>query len=319
MTYSFPCQDLSSAGQGKGMQRGSGTRSGLLWQVERILLELTQRKERPDVLVTENVPQVCNEQNSKDFDEWLLSLERMGYVNYFKVLNAKDYGIPQNRERLFCVSILGQYGYSFPKEIKLRHSLKDFLDNDEAIAERYYLSDKMLKYMTTSSFPKFDRRKVFERSCKNVDDIGDNSDKVATISNTLTCLEGQRPCSTFIMSKGRMGLFSYENDDILIQDNGVSKCLLTTYGNGRGWWVERNARVRKLTPYECGKLMGFDRADFVRMREAGLAEATLYHSAGDSIVTTVLMGIFGKLLGYDDDEIGRRIEAIASMLASEKG
>lgn len=160
---------------------------------------------------------------------------------------------------------------------------------------------------------------MFERSCKNVDDIGDNSDKVATISNTLTCLEGQRPCSTFIMSKGRMGLFSYENDDILIQDNGVSKCLLTIYGNGRGWWVERNARVRKLTPYECGKLMGFDRADFVRMREAGLAEATLYHSAGDSIVTTVLMGIFGKLLGYDDDEIGRRIEAIASMLASEKG
>lgn len=159
MTYSFPCQDLSSAGQGKGMQRGSGTRSGLLWQVERILLELTQRKERPDVLVMENVPQVCNEQNSKDFDEWLLSLERMGYVNYFKVLNAKDYGIPQNRERLFCVSILGQYGYSFPKEIKLRYSLKDFLDNDEAIAERYYLSDKMLKYMTTSSFFKIRQKK----------------------------------------------------------------------------------------------------------------------------------------------------------------
>lgn len=267
----------------------------------------------------ENVPQVCNKQNSKDFDEWLLSLERMGYVNYFKVLNAKDYGIPQNRERLFCVSILGQYGYSFPKDIELRHSLRDFLDNDEIITERYYLSDKMLKCMITSSSPKFDRRKVFERSCKEVDCDGNGDDVATAIANTLTCLEGQRPCSTFIMSKGRMGLFSYKSDDILIQDNGVSKCLLMTYGGGNGWWAEKNARIRKLTPYECGKLMGFDRADFVRMHEAGLAETTLYHSAGDSIVTTVLMGIFGKLLGYDDGEIERRIEAVASTLASEKG
>ena len=82
---------------------------------------------------------------------------------------------------------------------------------------------------------------------------------------------------------------------------------------------ERQLRIRKLTPYECGKLMGFDRADFERMSEAGLAEATLYHSAGDSIVTTVLMGLFGKLIGLSDFDIKKAIEGVSNRISLQKG
>ena len=92
MTYSFPCQDLSSAGLGKGMEKGSGTRSGMLWEVERILDEL---KELPQVLLMENVPEVIGTNNIKHFAKWLEKLESLGYKCYWKILNAKDYGIPQ--------------------------------------------------------------------------------------------------------------------------------------------------------------------------------------------------------------------------------
>lgn len=140
MTYSFPCQDLSLAGQGKGMSRGGQTRSGLLWEVERLLGEMT---ERPQILLMENVPQVVGSTDIKDFAQWLAFLEELGYKNYWQLLNAKDYGILQNRNRCFMVSILGDYYYSFPKPQKLAVRLKDFLD--KKVDEKYYLSDKTVE------------------------------------------------------------------------------------------------------------------------------------------------------------------------------
>ena len=106
MTYSFPCQDLSLAGTRKGMatsQADGGTRSGLLWEVERILDEL---ENKPQVLLMENVPEVIGTKNVEHFNKWLAKLESLGYSNFFQILNAKDYGIPQNRRRCFMVSIL---------------------------------------------------------------------------------------------------------------------------------------------------------------------------------------------------------------------
>lgn len=140
MTYSFPCQDLSNAGQQKGMTKGSGTRSGLLWEVERLLTEMT---ERPQILLMENVPQVHGEGNKQDFYAWCNALEELGYHNYWQDLNAKDYGIPQNRNRCFMVSLLGDYFYSFPNLMKLQVRLKDFLDKQ--VDEKYYLSDKTVE------------------------------------------------------------------------------------------------------------------------------------------------------------------------------
>lgn len=111
LTYSFPCQDLSLAGKQKGIEKGSDTRSGLLWEVERLLNET---EELPDILLMENVSQVHSKKNMPDFQMWIDFLKNKGYSNYWQDLNAKNYGIAQNRNRCFMVSILGDYSYEFP-------------------------------------------------------------------------------------------------------------------------------------------------------------------------------------------------------------
>lgn len=154
MTYSFPCQDLSLAGKQKGMEKGSSTRSGLLWEVERILLECKDKdKELPQLLLLENVPQVVGKANFKDFREWEIFLEDLGYSNYYQLLNAKNYGIPQNRNRCFMVSILGNFYYQFPCKKKLELRLKDFLEDE--VDEKYYLSDKMIEGMKNTNFESY--------------------------------------------------------------------------------------------------------------------------------------------------------------------
>lgn len=156
LTYSFPCQDLSLAGKGKGMSDTS-TRSGMLWEVERILTEL---EEKPQMLLMENVPQVHSEDNKEDFKKWILRLEELGYKNYWQDLIATDYGIPQTRNRCFMVSILGDYSYSFPPKQPLKLKLKDLLEDD--VPEKYYLSDKMAQYI----FSEDDKYKVNKNSLK---------------------------------------------------------------------------------------------------------------------------------------------------------
>lgn len=175
MTYSFPCQDLSSAGLGKGMAKGSGTRSGMLWQVERLLDECSgyiphrhkpknprifsmtpytdwynppDTTKLPQILLMENVPDVIGTKNIEHFRDWRDKLESLGYKCYYKVLNAKDYGVPQNRERCFMVSILGDYYYQFPKKAKLEKRLKDLLEDN--VDEKYYLSERALLVEITS-------------------------------------------------------------------------------------------------------------------------------------------------------------------------
>ena len=137
MTYSFPCQDLSVCGLGAGMQKGSGTRSSLLWEVVRLLEEC---KELPQVLLMENVTQVHNEKNSKEWYTLLMRLETLGYKNYWKDLNAKHYGVPQSRNRCFCVSVLGDFYYQFPKKVKLKETVRDRLE--EKVDGKYYLSEE---------------------------------------------------------------------------------------------------------------------------------------------------------------------------------
>ena len=137
MTYSFPCQDLSVAGNGKGMSKGSGTRSGLLWEVERLLNEV---ENLPQVLVMENVPMVHGEGNKKDFQKWIQFLESKGYSCWYDDLNAKDYGVAQSRDRCFMVSILGDYYYKFPQPIPLEKKMKDYLE--EEVDEKYYINSE---------------------------------------------------------------------------------------------------------------------------------------------------------------------------------
>lgn len=132
LTYSFPCQDLSNAGKQRGMKRG--TRSGLLWEVERLLREC---KELPQILLMENVPAVVGEKNIDDFAVWCSCLEELGYTNAWEILNSKDYGVPQNRDRCFMVSFLGDYQYEFPPPIPLTRTMDDLLEPD--VDEKFYL------------------------------------------------------------------------------------------------------------------------------------------------------------------------------------
>ena len=136
------CQDLSLAGKRAGMSKGSNTRSGLLWEVERLLQESVDNNlELPDVLLMENVPQVCNKTNEKDFNEWKEFLENIGYKNFVKVLNASDFGVPQNRKRCFMVSILTNEDiiYNFPESQPLTKCVKDILE--PIVDEKYYIKN----------------------------------------------------------------------------------------------------------------------------------------------------------------------------------
>ena len=150
LTYSFPCTDLSVAGKQAGMSKGSGTRSGLLWEVERILTEIRDGSgELPQILFMENVPQVHGKKNIDDFKKWLEFLESLGYTNYWQDLNSKNYGVAQNRNRCFMFSFLGNYSYNFPQPIPLKKKLKDYLEDN--VDEKYYINnekaDKLIKQL----------------------------------------------------------------------------------------------------------------------------------------------------------------------------
>ena len=155
-TYSFPCQDLSQAGKQAGIKEG--TRSGLLYEVERLLeIAVYKNKNQPKYLLLENVRALVSKKFMPDFKRWLNKLEELGYNNYWKVLNAKEYGIPQNRERVFVVSIrkdVDTKGYIFPNPVPLEKRLKDMLE--ENVPEKYYLSeDKVAKLLKSIDINKY--------------------------------------------------------------------------------------------------------------------------------------------------------------------
>lgn len=148
-TYSFPCQDISVAGKGAGIKEG--TRSGLLFEVERLLRVASEKGTLPKYLLLENVKNLVSKKFKADFDKWLDFLGDLGYTNYWKVLNAKDYGIPQNRERVFCVSIRGEHKpFVFPKPKELTIRLRDMID--ETVDERFYLKESTIRSILRSTF-----------------------------------------------------------------------------------------------------------------------------------------------------------------------
>jgi DNA (cytosine-5)-methyltransferase 1 len=137
-TWSFPCTDLSKAGKRQGMT--NDTRSGLVYEVLRLVRDT---QDKPKVLIMENVPDLIQATFVRQFGEIQAELERYGYINYVETLNAKDYGIAQNRNRVFMVSILGDYYYEFPKPIPLTTRLKDYLEHD--VDEKYYLDTQTIE------------------------------------------------------------------------------------------------------------------------------------------------------------------------------
>ena len=200
MTYSFPCQDLSLAGKGAGL--AEGTRSGLLWQVERILLELKDLNELPQILLMENVPMILSPKYRDDFAKWDLALSKLGYKSYVKNLMATDYLIPQIRNRTFMISILGEYSYAFPNKLKKEYILKDFLENN--VDEKYFLSDKMM-----ACFTDMKDRNGYVRG-ERFKPLTPDSE----YAYMITTKAGQRPTDNFIITNTKQyeNYISWEDD-----------------------------------------------------------------------------------------------------------
>ena len=161
LTYSFPCTDLSKAGEQKGMARASGTRSGLLWEVERILKEC---ETLPQVLLMENVPDVVGVKNINDFREWIHFLESLGYTSEGEILNAVDFDVPQHRERCFMVSWLGEYSYTFPSPIQKTRKLVDMLEDE--VDEKFYVPDEKVQKLIDSQILKVERERESSRTVR---------------------------------------------------------------------------------------------------------------------------------------------------------
>lgn len=140
-TYSFPCCDVSVAGKQRGLAEGSGTRSSLLWECKKII-----ESKKSKYLLMENVKNLVNKKHKPHFDKWLEYLESLGYTNYWDILDAKHFGVPQSRQRVFVVSILGEHKpYEFPKPIPLTKNIRDMLEKE--VDNKYYMSDKCIEKM----------------------------------------------------------------------------------------------------------------------------------------------------------------------------
>lgn len=246
LTYSFPCQDLSLAGKGKGMA-DTTTRSGMLWEVERILNELKTTNSLPQILLMENVPQVHGAGNVEHFNKWQLALEGLGYKSYFQDLIATDYGIPQTRNRCFMISILGDYSYTFPKPIPLTLKLKDMLEDE--VDEKYYLSDKMLDYCygVNQKESKFPRKKRFLESLEQT-----NCRNIAT---TITTNAGNKPTDNFVFNKAlketleqnkiKQDISFVDSYNKKIRDDGLSSTITTRVNDSNNTFIAIKNATKK--------------------------------------------------------------------------
>lgn len=273
MTYSFPCQDLSVAGKGKGMTKGSGTRSGLLWEVERLLNEVDNL---PQVLVMENVPMVHVEGNKKDFQKWIEFLESKGYSCWYDDLNAKEYGVAQSRDRCFMVSILGQYHYKFPRQIPLTKKMKDYLE--EEVDEKYYINSE----------------KAQELIDKLIDSVLENGETIWVDKKYLENIYGEAIVVGDLFEDNGHGSMAGR----VYHTEGVCPSLGASHFQQIKYILDEKDgmyRIRKLITKECWRLMDFSDEDFHKAEKV-CSNTQLYKQAGNSIVKNVLVAIFGQMI-----------------------
>ena len=289
-TYSFPCQDLSVAGKQAGLVRGQ-TRSGLLYECERIIEYC-----KPKYLLMENVKNLVSKKFRPQFYEWLRYLKSLGYTNYTQVLNAKDYGVPQNRERVFVVSILGEHKpYEFPKPIKLDKCIRDILEDE--VDEKYYI--KYNKPLPNLDFSKdiigrlelgnydLNNRLYSPGSCGFTIRAKMPDQKILE----LPCICASRGRNPENPSDRTVGAPTEQR--LEFNTKGTSNTITTVQKDN--YVVEPTYRIRKLTPRECFRLMGMREDDIDKIQQAGISNTQQYKMAGNSIVIDVLEAIFRNL------------------------
>jgi DNA (cytosine-5)-methyltransferase 1 len=281
--HGSPCQDFSLAGKQAGGDLGSGTRSSLMYETIRIVEKL-----EPKYVVWENVKNLLSKKHRHNFDAYLKTMEQLGYNNYYQVLNAKDYGIPQNRERIFVVSIrkdIDKGDFEFPQKENLKQKLKDLLE--DKVDEKYYLSDEQLLRIKTSTYIQNQRRIQEKEYCDTL---------CARDWKDPKCVEVTRKYGVFDTEKSKHQAGS------VYDENGLAPTLDTMQGGWRQPCIEEKLRIRKLTPKECWRLMGFNDEDFEKASKV-CSNTQLYKQAGNSIVVNVLVEILRNLLvgGVDNE------------------
>ena len=218
-------------------QADGGTRSGLLWEVERILDEL---EHKPQILLMENVPEVIGQGNVQHFNKWLAKLESLGYTNHFQILNAKDYGIPQNRRRVFMISILGDFAYDFPLKIKLKYLLEHFLEKHAD--KKYRLSDEMLQFFTYNNDKQIESGNGFRFNPISATDEN-------AIAKTITTRNGSRMDDNFIADKcdqvGDLNYYNHEQSNRVYGAQGCAPTLRTGHDEAKAIKILEESRERE--------------------------------------------------------------------------
>lgn len=289
MTYSYPCTDISIAGKKEGMERNSGTRSSLLWEVERLLKECGDNK--PQILLMENVRECHNGKNAPLFFEWTSFLRSIGYKNFYTDMDAKNYGIPQTRKRCFMLSILDENAYyEFPQACGLNYSVKEFLE--DKVDKKYYVKEE-------TALPLI---KKMEKECPSatiIDDTYgfDNSEVryFPDVCPTLRAAKANLKC--IVAMRGR-------NSDSLNQTPGTSteqrleknktNCCNTITTVQKDNLIFENKQLRTLTPKEVWRLFGFEDKDVENASEF-VPDTQLYKQGGNCIVVNCLVAILGQL------------------------
>lgn len=241
--HGSPCQDFSIAGKQVGGDKDSGTRSSLMYETIRIVEKL-----KPKYVIWENVKNLLSKKHRHNFDNYLSEMEQLGYANYYQVLNAKDYGIPQNRERVFVISIRKdiEREFEFPPKQKLELSIENMIEYK--VNSKFYLDDKWF------------------------------NNNINYQNNTV--------CET-----------RYD-EGIRLFKNNICGSLRTIDACGNKAVIQDN-KIRKLTPKECWRLMGFDDEDFDKAAQVN-SKTQLYKQAGNSIVVNVLEAIFKELFKEEE-------------------
>lgn len=327
--HGSPCQDFSVAGRQAGGDEGSGTRSSLMYETLRIVEKL-----KPKYVIWENVKNLLSPKHRHNFEAYQEAMRDLGYTNYYQVLNAKNYGVPQNRERVFTVSILGDEDFKFPESEPLKKRLKDVLETD--VDEKYYIkeatslpvSKEVSKTIRTGGRGSLDKHtwdlvaepKVVASRGRYGEDgairqhLEPRNDG---LTNTLTSVQkdnlvaklqdGVMPTLTVSGREQKVAEMNIIEDfyknrpereysetapTLRSERIGLKVKTLTTSDN-QG--TLDGYRIRKLTPKECWRLMGFDDADFEKAEKVN-SNTQLYKQAGNSIVVNVLEGILRNLL-----------------------
>lgn len=325
VTLSFPYQSLSISGKQEGIKKG--TESGLLLEVKRLLKNEAKNGKLPEWLLMENVKNLVSKKFMPQFQKWLDFFESIGYETKWEVLNAKDYGISQNRKRVFAVSRIGKNNFEFPRKIELKKFLKDILETDD-IPEKYYISKASLKTTSMQDRNGYVRGKAFKGIVE----------EKADFAYTLKASGGTRPTDNYIIQIGNIGNLKKFGGNPqtgrVYNSQGICPALSTMQGGNRqpkvatefpenfsknkynikispviktkdgqclSDLIETGYVIRKLTPLECWRVMGFSDEDFKKAKAIGTSDTQLYKQAGNSIVVDVLEGIFKNIIKADKE------------------